>query len=249
MQQTAATTGAQLQCMPLCYVTAPNQLSYAHTCVRAVCACLQTVHPCSALGTEEQLVVPGYGVEAVLKNMEYSALDDKAKADAEAKAKADAEAAAKAGAAKSKGGSEELSGIDLASLGEVKGFKFDVLVQRKPHLVQELMTFRDVLMSTDEDEAIKVRSRSNAECCPDDIGADCDAAHAASDATLLLSASHQQLPSGSLVSLWRSLHTLICRERCFVPLPVDWCWLCGRCGSSRMQGCRRPAGWQQPRTP
>jgi hypothetical protein len=112
----------------------------------------QAVHPCSTLGSEEQLVLPGYGVEAVLKNMEYSAMDDKAKADAAAAAKKAAKA--KAGA----GSSDDLSEIDVASLGEVKGFKFDVLAQRKPHLVQELLTFRDVLMSNDEEEAIKVCS-------------------------------------------------------------------------------------------
>lgn len=96
-------------------------------------------------------MLPGYGVEAVLKNMEYSAIDDKAKADAATAAKK----AAKKGKAGSSG-NEDLSDIDVSSLGEVKGFKFDVLAQRKPHLVQELMTFRDVLMSNDEEEAIKV---------------------------------------------------------------------------------------------
>jgi UDP-glucose:glycoprotein glucosyltransferase len=113
----------------------------------------QAVHPCSTLGSEEQLVLPGYGVEAVLKNMEYSAMDDKAKADAEAAAAAAKKAGKKSDSAEAK---SDLADIDPASLGEVKGFKFDVLVQRKPHLVQELMTFRDVLMSNDEDEAIKV---------------------------------------------------------------------------------------------
>lgn len=97
-------------------------------------------------------MLPGYGVEAVLKNMEYSAMDDKAKADAAAAAK---KAAAKAAAG---GGGEDAAAgeVDVSSLGEVKGFKFDVLAQRKPHLVQELMTFRDVLMSNDEEETIKV---------------------------------------------------------------------------------------------
>jgi hypothetical protein len=113
--------------------------------------CLQSVHPCSTLGSEEQLVLPGYGVEAVLKNMEYSAIDDKAKADAAAAAKKAAQKG-KAGSA----GNDDLSDIDVSSLGEVKGFKFDVLAQRKSHLVPELMTFRDVLMSNDEEEAIKV---------------------------------------------------------------------------------------------
>lgn len=120
----------------------------------AACLLAQDVDPCSSLGTEEQLVLPGYGVEAVLKNMEYSAMDDKSKADAAAAAKAAAKKAKKAAAEGGAGG--ELADVDLSSLGEVKGFKFDVLAQRKPHLVQELMTFRDVLMSNDEEEAIKV---------------------------------------------------------------------------------------------
>jgi UDP-glucose:glycoprotein glucosyltransferase len=106
------------------------------------------------LGTEEQLVLPGYGVEAVLKNMEYSAMDEKTKKDA---------AAAAAAAAKKKqlagdDSGDALAGIDMSDLGEVKGFKFDVLVRRKPQLVQELMTFRDVLSSSDEEESIKVGS-------------------------------------------------------------------------------------------
>lgn len=127
----------------------------------ALCTCVlvlsQAVHPCSTLGSEEQLVLPGYGVEAVLKNMEYSAMDEKAKADAAAAAK---KAAAKAGA----GSGDDSGDIDVSSLGEVKGFKFDVLAQRKPHLVQELATFRDVLMSNDEEETIKVRGHPDAAC-------------------------------------------------------------------------------------
>jgi UDP-glucose:glycoprotein glucosyltransferase len=114
----------------------------------------QSVHPCASLGAEEQLVLPGYGVEAVLKNMEYSAMDDKSKADAAAAAAAAASKAAKSKAAGS--ADDALTDIDLASLGEVKGFKFDVLAQRAPGLVQELMTFRDVLQSSDEEESIKV---------------------------------------------------------------------------------------------
>lgn len=52
--------------------------------------------------------------------------------------------------------------LDVSELGEVKGFKFDVLAARKPGLVQELMTFRDALLTSDEEEAIKVRLR----CAP-----------------------------------------------------------------------------------
>ena len=46
--------------------------------------------------------------------------------------------------------------VDVSNLGEVKGFKFDVLAKRKPKLIQELMTFRDTLMQNDEEETIKV---------------------------------------------------------------------------------------------
>ncbi|WIA20770.1 hypothetical protein OEZ85_005134 [Tetradesmus obliquus] len=120
-------------------------LVYAHRpLLPAAC---KAMHACADLGTEEQLVLPGYGVEAVLKNMEYSAMDEKSKADA----------AAAAAKKKLAGNADDaLAGIDASQLGEVKGFKFDVLVKRKPQLVQELMTFRDVLMSSDEEESIKV---------------------------------------------------------------------------------------------
>lgn len=134
--------------VPLPMLILPLPCCYCSTC--------KAVHPCSTLGSEEQLVLPGYGVEVVLKNMEYSAMDDKAKADAAAAAKKAAKKAQKASADGS--ATAELADIDVSSLGEVKGFKFDVLAQRKPHLVQELMTFRDVLMSNDEEEAIKVKS-------------------------------------------------------------------------------------------
>lgn len=113
---------------------------------------MQSIHACAALGTEEQLVMPGYGVEAVLKNMEYSAMDDKSKADAAAAAKKAKKAAGSAGSS----GDDPSAGIDLSELGEVKGFRFDVLAKRKPELVQELMTFRDVLLSSDDEESIKV---------------------------------------------------------------------------------------------
>jgi UDP-glucose:glycoprotein glucosyltransferase len=95
---------------------------------------LLQVHPCAQLGSEQQLVLPGFGVEAVLKNMEYSAVDDKAKAAAK----------------QAKGGGDE-------PLGTAKGFDFDQLVKRKPHLKQELLTFKDALTATDDGEALKVR--------------------------------------------------------------------------------------------
>lgn len=89
-------------------------------------------------------MLPGYGVEAVLKNMEYSAMDDKAKQAAEKKDAAAAEAD--------------------AAIGEVKGFIFDRLLERKPHLRQELLTFRDTLMSSDDEETLKVRGLASGGC-------------------------------------------------------------------------------------
>jgi UDP-glucose:glycoprotein glucosyltransferase len=102
------------------------------------------------VGTEEQLVLPGYGVEAVLKNMEYSAIDDKKDkappADGAAQRPGDAPGDAAEGDAAGEG----------APLGEVKGFKLDALLARRPELRQELLTFRDALMAGEDDEAIKV---------------------------------------------------------------------------------------------
>lgn len=90
---------------------------------------------CLGLGAGEQLVLPGYGVEATLKNTEYSAMDDKKVKDKRA-------------------GGGDPSVED--QLGEVKGIVFDRLVERKPHLRQELLTFRDHLLSSDDEDTLKV---------------------------------------------------------------------------------------------
>ncbi|KAK9811403.1 hypothetical protein WJX72_003341 [[Myrmecia] bisecta] len=90
---------------------------------------------CSALGTGEALQLPGFGVEMAIKNMEYSALDD-------SKVKAAQAAAADAG--------DE-------TLTEVGGFIFQKLIERKPHLRQELITFRDHLVAASaQDDTLKV---------------------------------------------------------------------------------------------
>ncbi|KAF5843740.1 hypothetical protein DUNSADRAFT_8256 [Dunaliella salina] len=104
------------------------------------------VGSCAALGTAERVLLPGYGVEAVLKNTEYSAMDEKDR---------DAERRSKSGAGgEDVGASEEEHG---ATLGQVGGFDFDVLVARKPELREELLTLRDHLLSADEEEeAVKV---------------------------------------------------------------------------------------------
>ena len=62
---------------------------------------------------------PGYGVEAVLKNMEYSAMDEKKKGEAPAAAQ----------------GAAEDAPIDDAPLGEVKGFRWVDLDPRGTHLL------------------------------------------------------------------------------------------------------------------
>ncbi|GBF95627.1 UDP-glucose:glyco glucosyltransferase [Raphidocelis subcapitata] len=105
---------------------------------------------CLFVGAEEQLVLPGYGVEAVLKNMEYSAMDDKKQKEKAAAGQQPPGAASDAAAADGDGAG------DGAPLGEVKGFRLDALAARRPELRQELLTFRDALMAGEDDEAIKV---------------------------------------------------------------------------------------------
>lgn len=62
---------------------APPRLAYAWRPVLggsgSACAAADEVHPCTRLGTEGPLVLPGYGVELALKNMEYNAQDDSKK--------------------------------------------------------------------------------------------------------------------------------------------------------------------------
>ncbi|GMH34056.1 hypothetical protein BSKO_01890 [Bryopsis sp. KO-2023] len=90
--------------------------------------------PCVEFGIGEDLALPGFGIEMALKSTEYSAVDEKEK-EKEFE----------------EGGGEE------SKLGEVDGFMFDRLVERKPHLEQELLTFRDHLVSmSDTDADLKV---------------------------------------------------------------------------------------------
>ncbi|KAL0021594.1 hypothetical protein WJX79_001497 [Trebouxia sp. C0005] len=95
--------------------------------------------PCSLLGTGEVLHLAGYGVEMAIKNMEYSALDDSQVAAA-------------------KQAQQEAGGLD-GGPGEVKGFLLGRLLERKPELEQELLTFRDHLLaasSSSSDQTLKV---------------------------------------------------------------------------------------------
>ncbi|GAX78494.1 hypothetical protein CEUSTIGMA_g5933.t1 [Chlamydomonas eustigma] len=93
------------------------------------------VGACMRLGSEERTALPGFGVEAVLKNMEYSALDDK----------------------KTSSTIDESGAVtEEVVSGTVKGFDFDTLVSRNPHLKQELASLKDHLLSSDDEEAVKV---------------------------------------------------------------------------------------------
>lgn len=56
----------------------PRRLAYAWRPLFDTAACAGSeVQACTRLGTGERLVLPGYGVELALKNMEYNAQDDK----------------------------------------------------------------------------------------------------------------------------------------------------------------------------
>ncbi|DBA75355.1 TPA: hypothetical protein ACH3X1_010624 [Trebouxia sp. C0004] len=95
--------------------------------------------PCSLLGTGEVPHLAGYGVEMAIKNMEYSALDDSQVAAA-------------------KQAQQEAGGLE-GGPGEVKGFLLGRLLERKPELEQELLTFRDHLLaasSSSSDQTLKV---------------------------------------------------------------------------------------------
>ncbi|GAB4815180.1 hypothetical protein N2152v2_002226 [Parachlorella kessleri] len=102
--------------------------------------CSPSAAKCSRLGAQGgRLVVPGYGVELAIKNMEYNARDDSAKAEADP-------------SGKGQGGRPGEEGPE-----EVGGFVFSKLMQRKPHLKQELLTFRDhLLAAASQEQVLKV---------------------------------------------------------------------------------------------
>jgi hypothetical protein len=55
-------------------------------------------------------------------------------------------------------------GQEEEALGQVKGFDFDTLLRRKPHLRQELLTFRDTLQYADDNEVLKAWPPGT-QCC------------------------------------------------------------------------------------
>ncbi|XP_078173674.1 EMS-MUTAGENIZED BRI1 SUPPRESSOR 1 [Carex rostrata] len=81
---------------------------------------------CSAVGSIDAVTLSGYGVELALKNMEYKAMDD---------------TAIKKGSTL-----EDTKAEDLTQ--DVRGFIFSKILERKPELSSEIMSFRDYLMSS-----------------------------------------------------------------------------------------------------
>ncbi|GIM08138.1 hypothetical protein Vretimale_12173, partial [Volvox reticuliferus] len=95
---------------------------------------------CARAGTGGQLLLPGWGVEAALKNTEYSAMDDREVSRQQQQS----------------GSEEDESGAADFGTGDaavVKGFRLDVLAARRPQLRQELLTFRDQLLAADDEES------------------------------------------------------------------------------------------------
>ncbi|GAQ80221.1 UDP-glucose:glycoprotein glucosyltransferase [Klebsormidium nitens] len=101
--------------------------------------CESAASPCARIGTQKPVDLAGFGAELALKNMEYKAADD-----SEVK---------KDGSVTSDGPAAE----DLTQ--EVNGFIFSKLVERRPDKEAELLTFRDVLLSSgaaDDSDKISV---------------------------------------------------------------------------------------------
>lgn len=89
---------------------------------------------CGAVGATDSLNLGGYGVELALKNMEYKAMDD---------------SAIKKGVTLEDPRTEDLT-------QEVRGFIFSKILERKPELASEIMTFRDYLLSSTISDTLDV---------------------------------------------------------------------------------------------
>lgn len=96
--------------------------------------CEANVGICGAVGAKDSLNLGGYGVELALKNMEYKAIDD---------------SMIKEGVTLEDPRTEDLS-------QEVRGFVFSKLLERKPDLTSEIMSFRDYLLSSTTSETLEV---------------------------------------------------------------------------------------------
>ncbi|KAK8469111.1 hypothetical protein PHAVU_006G215600 [Phaseolus vulgaris] len=89
---------------------------------------------CGSVGASESINLGGYGVELAFKNMEYKAMDD---------------STIKKGVTLEDPRTEDLS-------QEVRGFIFSKILERKPELTYEIMTFRDYLLSSTVSDTLDV---------------------------------------------------------------------------------------------
>ncbi|XP_058110357.1 UDP-glucose:glycoprotein glucosyltransferase isoform X2 [Magnolia sinica] len=96
--------------------------------------CEATTDRCGAVGTLDELNLGGYGVELALKNMEYKAMDD---------------STVKKGVTLEDPRTEDLS-------QEVRGFIFSKILERKPEMTNEIMAFRDYLLSSTVSDTLDV---------------------------------------------------------------------------------------------
>ncbi|KXZ46287.1 hypothetical protein GPECTOR_45g157 [Gonium pectorale] len=109
---------------------------------------------CARTGAGGTLLLPGWGVEAALKNTEYSAVDDK-----EAARQRELAAQKAAAAGDSGDGDDPAALFGSGEAAVVKGFRLDVLAGRRPDLRQELLTFRDQLAAGDDEEGADIKTR------------------------------------------------------------------------------------------
>ncbi|KAG6709705.1 hypothetical protein I3842_06G146800 [Carya illinoinensis] len=96
--------------------------------------CEAKIGHCGAVGTRDSLNLGGYGVELALKNMEYKAMDD---------------STIKKGVTLEDPRTEDLS-------QDVRGFIFSKILERKPELTNEIMAFRDYLLSSTISDTLDV---------------------------------------------------------------------------------------------
>nr|KYP63179.1 UDP-glucose:glycoprotein glucosyltransferase 1 [Cajanus cajan] len=89
---------------------------------------------CGSVGASGSVNLGGYGVELAFKNMEYKAMDD---------------TTIKKGVTLEDPRTEDLS-------QEVRGFIFSKILERKPELTSDIMTFRDYLLSSTVSDTLDV---------------------------------------------------------------------------------------------
>ncbi|KAG9141867.1 hypothetical protein Leryth_013981 [Lithospermum erythrorhizon] len=99
-----------------------------------VSGCISNSEQCGAVGIKDPVNLAGYGVELALKNMEYKAMDD---------------SAIKKGVTLEDPHIEDLS-------QDVRGFIFSRILERKPELSSEIMSFRDYLLSSTVSDTLDV---------------------------------------------------------------------------------------------